>query len=106
MSKVQNMELMGWRVLTEAEIGFLMTTRNYAGALILKFVAMKKDAAAIDMHNENEAENLQQKMRQTISKAALTRTLQVYAQGRTVILTKVRYGEDLVLKEDQEAVFQ
>ena len=106
MSKIQNMELMGWRELTEAEIGFLMTSRNYAGALLLKFIAMKKDAAAIDLHDGNEAADLMGKLRRLIAKATLGRNLQVYQQGKTLIISKVKYGEDLVITPDEEKIFR
>jgi hypothetical protein len=100
------MDLMGLRELTDAEIGYLMTTRNYAGALILKFIAMGKDAAALDLHDASEAENLQAKTRKVASSASIARQLQVYVQGKTLILSKVKYGEDLKLTKEQEAALQ
>lgn len=106
MSKIKEMELMGWRELTDAEVGYLQTSRNYAGALIMKFISMKKDAAAIDLNSGDESSKLQEKLRYTISKAALARYLQVYCQGKTVIISKVRFGEDLVLSPEQEAKFK
>jgi hypothetical protein len=106
MSKIPNLELMGWRELTEAELGFLMTTRNYGGALILKFIALGKDAAAIDMHDHKEAEELLGKLRRLIIKVSLQRQLQVYQQANTLIISKARYGEDLKLTKEQEVVFR
>jgi hypothetical protein len=103
---MKDMELMGLRELTDAEVGYLMTTRNYAGALILKFLAMGKDAAALDLHDDSEAENLRGNIRKAVSGAGLTRSLQAYAQGKTVILAKVRYGEDLKLTKEQEAALR
>lgn len=97
-----NIEKMGWRELTEAEVGYLMTTRNYAGSLIIKFVALKKDAAAIDLHSENEAEELMSKLRRQITKIGANRSLQAFFRGSTVFLTKVQYGEDLTLSEEQK----
>jgi len=105
MSKIQNIDQKGWRNLTDTELGFLMTTRNYAGALVLKFIQMEKDAAAIDLNTGDDAAALQEKLRTVISKAHLTRTLQVYHQSKTCIISKVRYGEGLKLTADQEAVF-
>ncbi len=106
MSKIKDLELMGLRELTDAEVGYLMTTRNYAGALILKFIGIAKDAAAIDLHTETEAETLMGNLRKIITKAGLSRYLQVYQQGKTTILAKVKYGEDLGLTPEQEAIFR
>lgn len=97
-----NVEKMGLRELTEAEIGYLMTTRNYAGSLILKFVTLKKDAAAIDLHSEGEAEELMSKMRKQVTKIGANRSLQVFVRGMTVFIMKVQYGEDLTLSEEQK----
>jgi hypothetical protein len=106
MSKIRDMELMGLRELTDAEVGFLMTSRNYAGAILFKFIGMAKDAAALDLHTESEAETLMEKMRRCVTKASLNRHLQVYQQGKTLIISKVKYGEDLKLTPEQEATFR
>ena len=106
MSKIRDYELMGLRELTDAEMGYLMTTRNYAGALIIKFIGMVKDAAALDLHTEAEAEQLKEKTQRVITKAGLSRHLTAYQQGKTIILAKVKYGEDLKLTPEQEATFR
>ena len=106
MSKIRDMELMGLRELTDAEVGFLMTSRNYAGALLVKFIGMNKDADALDLHSDSEAEQLQGKVSRCITKAGLARHIQCYRQGKTIIIGKVKYGEDLKLTPEQEAIFR
>jgi len=97
---------MGLRELTDAEIGFLRTTRNYSGGLILSFIAMDKDAAALDANDDREAEKLVKTIRNAANRAGLGRYIQSYCNGKVVILSRPAGAEKLKLSPEQEAKLQ
>ena len=92
---------MGLRELTDAELGFLRTTRNYAGAIILAFIEMDKDAAALDFFDVSEASRNVRRIRGMINKTGLGRYLQTYNQGKTLILSRPPGTEKLKLSPEQ-----
>ena len=99
-------DTLGLRELTDAELGFLRTSRNYAGAIILAFLAMDQDAAALDLNDNREAELNVRRIRSTANKAGLGRYIQAYAQGKTVIISRPPGVEKLKLTKDQEGKLQ
>jgi len=92
---------MGLRELTDAELGFLRTTRNYAGAIILAFIEMDKDAAALEFFDVSEASRNVRRIRGMINKTGLGRYLQTYNQGKTLILSRPPGTEKLKLSPEQ-----
>jgi len=92
---------MGLRELTDAELGHLRTTRNYAGAIILAFIEMDKDAAALDFFDVSEATQNVRRIRTTVNKSGLNRYLQAYNQGKTLILSRPPGAEKLKLSPEQ-----
>ena len=99
-------DTLGLRELTDAELGFLRTTRNYAGAIILAFIAMDKDAAAMDLNDQREAELNVRRVRGAVNKAELGRYIQAYAQGTVLIISRPAGAEKLKLTAEQEAKLQ
>lgn len=99
-------DTLGLRELTDAELGYLRTTRNYGGAVILAFVKMAKDAAALDLADVDEAAKLQEKIRGVVRRANLSRQIQVYTQGKTLILARPIGAERLTLNAEQEEKLQ
>ena len=97
---------LGLRELSDAEMGFLRSTRNYAGAIILAFIAMDKDAAALDVNDDREAEMNVRRIRAAATKSGLGRYIQVYCQGKTVIISRPPGAEQLKLSAEQEAKLQ
>ena len=99
-------DTLGLRELTDAELGFLRTSRNYAGAIILAFIAMNKDAAAMELNDNREAQLNVKRIRATANKAGLGRYIQAYAQGKTVIISRPPGAEVLKLTKEQEGKLQ
>ena len=97
---------MGLRELTDAELGFLRTTRNYAGGIILAFIAMDKDAAAMDLNDSAEASKLMEKIRGSVRRAGLSRQIQTYTQGKTLIISRPSGAEKLKLSPEQAEKLQ
>jgi len=97
---------MGLRELTPQEMGFLRTTRNYAGAIIIAFIEMNKDAAALDCADANEATLNTRRIRSLINKTGLNRYIQVYSQGKTVFISRPPGAEKLKLSPEQETKLQ
>ena len=98
-------DALGLRELTDAELGYLRTSRNYGGAIILAFIKMNRDAAALDLNDASEAEKLVEKIRGATTRAWIRRHIQVYAQGKVLIISRPPGSEKLVLTEEQEAKF-
>ena len=92
---------MGLRELTEAELGFLRTTRNYAGAIILAFIEMDKDAAAMGYSDIGEATLNVRRIRTIVNKTGLNRYIQAYNQGKTLILSRPPGAEKPKLSPEQ-----
>ena len=99
-------DALGLRELTDAELGFLRTTKNYAGAIILAFIDLDKDAAALDLNTVNEATLNVRRIRSMVSKAGLGRYIQVYNQDETLFLARPPGAEKLKLTAEQEAKLQ
>lgn len=97
---------MGLRELTPQELGFLRTARNYAGAIIISFIEMNKDAAALDCPDMKEASVNVRRIRAAANKAALSRYIQAYSQGKTVIISRPPGAEKLQLSPEQEEKLQ
>ena len=97
---------MGLRELTDAELGFLRTTRNYAGAIILAFIEMDKDAAALDYPDIGEATLNVRRIRTMVNKSGLGRYVQTYNQGKTLILSRPPGAEKLKLSPEQAEKLQ
>ena len=97
---------LGLRELTDAELGFLRNTRNYAGAIILAFIAMDQDAAAMDLTEDREAELNVRRIRAISNKAGLGRYIQTYCQGKTLIISRPPGAEKLKLSKEQEIKLQ
>ena len=95
-------DTLGLRELTDAELGYLRTTRSYAGAIILAFIEMDRDAAALDCFDNGEASLNVKRIRSTATKTGLQRYIQAYAQGKTVIISRPPGAEKLKLTKEQE----
>jgi len=87
-------------------MGYLRTTRNYAGAIIIKFIEMDKDAAALDCTDMKESEMNTRRIRSMVNKAGLARYIQVYSQGKTMIISRPPGAEKLILSPEQEEKLQ
>jgi len=87
-------------------MGFLRTARNYAGAIIISFIEMDKDAAALDCSDVNEAALNTRRIRAIANKTGLARYIQVYNQGKTMFISRPPGAEKLKLSPDQEAKLQ
>ena len=99
-------DTLGLRELTDAELGFLRTTRNYAGAIILAFIDLDKDAGALDCTDVSEATLNVRRIRALVNKSGLNRYIQVYCQGKTLFLARPPGAEKLKLSAEQEAKLQ
>jgi len=96
---------LGLRELTDAELGYLRTSRNYGGAIILAFIKMNRDAAALDCNDASEAEKLVEKIRGATSRAGIRRQIQAFNQGKVLIISRPPGSEKLVLTPEQEEKF-
>jgi len=99
-------DALGLRELTDAELGYLRTTRNYSGAIILAFIELDKDAAALDLADISEANLNVRRIRSMVNKAGLGRYIQVYNQGKTMFLARPQGAEKLKLTAEQEEKLQ
>jgi len=99
-------DALGLRELSDAEMGFLRSTRNYAGAIILAFIAMDKDAAALDCTDASEAALNTRRIRTIANKSGLNRYIQAYSQGKTLFISRPPGAEQLKLSAEQEAKLQ
>ena len=97
---------MGLRELTPQEMGFLRTARNYAGAIIINFIEMNVDAAALDCTDVNEAALNTRRIRAIANKAGLARYIQAFSQGKTVFISRPPGAEKLKLSPEQEGKLQ
>ena len=97
---------LGLRELTDAEMGFLRTTRNYAGAIILAFIELDKDAAALDCADADEAKLNVRRIKALVNKAGLNRYIQVYSQGKAMVISRPPGAEKLKLSPEQETKLQ
>jgi len=89
-----------------AELGFLRTTRNYAGAIILAFIEMDKDAAALDYADIGEATINVRRIRSMVNKTGLGRYIQAYNQGKVLIISRPPGAEKLKLSPEQAEKLQ
>jgi len=99
-------EDLGLRGLTNVEMGFLRTRRNYGGAIVLRFLKMGVDAAALDLDTPDEADLTMKRIRKTIKQAGLDRYIQTYVQGKVLIISRPLGAETLTLTSEQEAKLQ
>ena len=97
---------MGLRELTPRELGFLRTARNYAGAIVISFIEMNVDAAALDCSDANEAALNTRRIRAITNKTGIARYIQVYNQGKTLFISRPPGAEKLKLSPEQEAKLQ
>ena len=97
---------MGLRELTPQEMGFLRTARNYAGAIVISFIEMDTDAAALDCTDANEAALNTRRIRAITNKTGLGRYIQVYSQGKVMFISRPPGAEKLKLSPEQEAKLQ
>ena len=97
---------LGLRELTDTELGFLRTSRNYAGAIIIAFIEMDKDAAALDCTELGEASLNTRRIRAAANKAGIGRYIQVYSQGKTMFISRPPGAEKLTLSPEQEKKLQ
>ena len=94
-------DALGLRELTDAEIGFLRTNRNYAGAIILAFIESDRDAAALDCFDIAEASVNVKRIRAAVNKAGLMRYIQVYVQGKVLFISRPPGAEQPKLTAEQ-----
>ena len=92
---------LGLRSLTDADLGFLMTSRNYGGAVIMAFLMMNKDAAVLDLLSADKAELMMRKTRRVINSAGLARYIQVFSQGTVLIISRPPGAEPIELTDTQ-----